>query len=691
MTLDRRLIFRCFLLGAMLTGAAALQSCSEDVYPDNPGTGNGAEGGGTVKYFSMRLLTADSEAVESDHDFTFDDGNGFEHAMDVSGESENVVIFFDTDWNYTGYSHIDYDGMYSQGGTPSYPSEASYIGVIHSPDPEEIYSLPEIGILVLNAENISTALDRLGETDSPRIDDVLRLLDEADESEDGRRPGISGNGHLTMTSTAYLEPDNGSWKHSLAFRLDRNKIYDNRQQAVNSPATTAIVERMAAKVSLSIPGGTGTDGRTFRPDGGRAQVIVCHYTDGQPNYNNRTWTLSVDAWGINKYEPAAYYFRDIIGEGADTSVYPYTYGADINTTGKPFYNGWNRASYHRALWGKDPHYEDGIFPRQYRPAVDNRELEYYGSKGKPSLGFVSYNQLSTDFSGLGTEKGTYLYTSENTFPDTRAGGLWQHNIAASELVVGARIHINTIDETKADYDLFRNRIGIFYPSLGDFATYFISTFNSQLTSQSSMTFRYYDWADPSNNGSTEMHSITLPHANYRLYYGNEPLTPERMAALPKIAMPALIENGDGKVIPWVEGMYIGRREVDPDTYEEIGNVQRLQISDNDFKSLIYDWIGAFDHFNKGRMVYCVPILHKASVEKVSAQTYRPTVGDYGVVRNTWYSLALQAINKMGSPVDDLDQKIIPYESSLENSVLMEIKVLDWHEFSTTVTLPDKLK
>ena len=677
----------CCVWSLLLT-VALMQSCSEDTYQDVTAPGEKEENAASKHYFSMRVLTSDEKNLEiDDNDFTLDKGSDFEHGMDVSGKSQNVVIFFNDDWSYYGYASIDYDRLFSQGTQESVPSEISYIGVIHSPDPEEIYNLPNYGVLVLNAHNITDALDALDDKTNVSIDDILQLTDNAAS---GRRPGMSGAYH-TMTSTAYLSPEGSGWEHSVVFKIDKTKIYDNRMQAVLTPAATAYVERMSAKFSLKLPGSEGGNSLSFRPDGGRAQVIVCHYTNGQPNYNNRTWTCSVDAWGINKYETREYYFRNIAGEGAQTSSYPYTYGPDINSTGKPFYNGWNRHSYKRAFWGIDPHYAEGVYPRQYRAAVDNTELHYYGSQGEPSLGYVSYNELSTDFSAVNTQEGACVYSSENTFPDTHIGGLWQHDLGGSEVIIGARIHIKGVDENKADYDLYRNRIGVFYPSKTDFVTYFIQTFNNQLASQSSMTYRYYNWSDPSKNSGNEVRQVAIPKSNYKLYYGSEPLTPERMAAIAKIAIPATIENGDGKVIPWVEGIYIGRREIDPNTYEEVGEIQRLNMAPDDLKSLIYDWIGSFDHFNRGRMVYAVPVLHKASVDKVSAPDYRPTVGDYGVARNTWYSFAVEEINSMGDPIDDPDQKIIIYQTSLENSIMVEIRVADWHVFSTDVTLPDKLK
>lgn len=674
----------------MAIAGLGVQSCSEDTYPDVGGPDGEQADLGMRRYFSMQIATADAEGLlPGDRDFTLQDGSVLEHAVDMSGASDNVVILFNDDWTYFGYASIDYDHQFSQGSHDSETEETSYIGVIHSPDPEKIYGLPSQGLIVFNAYNITEALDRLALNPNATIADVLKLTDAAAAA---HKPGMSGPYH-TMTSTAYLEPDGSGWRHSMVFKLDPKKIYEYRQQALASPAAVAFVERMDSKFSIKFSGADNPSGLSYIPDKGRAQVIVCNYSaDGNSNYNYRNWTCTVDAWGINKYESEAYYFRDIVGKGADTSSYPYTYPEDINSTGLPFYNGWNRYSLGRAFWGRDPHYDDGIYPRQYRQAVDNIELEYYGLKGQPSLCYVSYNELSSDFSKLGTPEGPSLYSTENTFPDTRMGGLWQHDLAGSELLIGARIHIDRVDETRSDYDLFRNRIGVFYPSVTDFATYFINTFNDQLASHSRMTYRYYDWEHPANNTEEDvMKEVNLTYDNFRLYYGDRQLTPELMASLASYTIPATVEHGDGKVIPWIEGMYIGRRSVNPDTYEEEGEIYRLKLDPDDFKSIIFDWIGAFEHFNKGRMVYAVPIQHKATDEKVADPTFRPSVGDFGVARNTWYSFDITGIDHMGDPIDDPDQKIIVYRTDLQNSIQVETKVLEWHIFETEVTLPGNLK
>lgn len=661
-----------------------LLSCSSDKAPNfSIDNGKGEEDGKGLLYFSLKVRTTDTNNFETAIP-EYIDGSEFEHAIDYSGNSSNVIIFLDKNYKYQGYAPLEFDRLSAQ-GTPDTGEayEVSFIGFLKK-DYHEAFILPEYGIMILNSYNIIPSLESLTEMGTPDITDVLALRDISTEH---HIAGRSGN-YFTMTSAAYLIKEKDEWKHSVVFEIDRDKVFETRDQAVMKPAALAYVERMASKFSLKLSGAIGSKGLNFRPDGGKAQVIVCHYNGKEPNYNNRSWNCTVTGWGINKFEPEEFYFRNIWNHAAAISSYPYSFGSEINLNGEPFFTGWNKASDHRCFWAIDPHYDGGNFPAQYRFAVDNPSLNYFDKNEKVSLAYLSYYDLSTDFSQLNTsEEGVNLYSTENTFPDVHIGGLWQHDIAGSEVVIGAQLHITGVNESKPDYDLYRNRIGIFYPSSTDFATYFINTFNNQLSSHSTMTFRQYDWKDLENNKENEMKTVKIDKSNYKLYYKNELLTPSIMANLMNFTIPATVENGDGKVIPWVEGMYIGRREIDPDTYEEKGEIQRLNISNNDFKSIIYDWIGAFDHFNKGKMVYSVPIRYKASKEKVNVNGYRPQIGDFGVVRNTWYRFDVTKIDNLGTPVDDPSQKIIPYEASLENSILMNIKVLDWHDFSTDVTLP----
>lgn len=258
-----------------------------------------------------------------------------------------------------------------------------------------------------------------------------------------------------------------------------------------------------------------------------------------------------------------------------------------------------------------------------------------------------------------------------------------HDYAATFLVLVAQLHLDEVEEDLNDYDLFRDRTGIFYPSKTDFANYFINTFNAQLYSHSTMSYYYYDWESPLNNGSGTKRTVNLKYNDYELYYKGDPLTADRIYEADEFIFPALIEQGDGKILPWIDGMYVAR--------DNEGVIERLDISDNDLKSIIYDWLGAFDHFNKGRMYFTAPIRHNVNSQNATNENYNPIVGDFGVVRNHWYQLNVLSINNIGNPLDSYSQEIIPYVSSLDNALRVEIVVANWHLFETLVDLPNTPK
>ena len=106
-----------------------------------------------------------------------------------------------------------------------------------------------------------------------------------------------------------------------------------------------------------------------------------------------------------------------------------------------------------------------------------------------------------------------------------------------------------------------------------------------------------------------------------------------------------------------------------------------EADDNDIKSLLYEWIGAVDHFSDGKMYYAVPIMHNAVKHKDDAN--QKTLGDYGVVRNHFYTFELNNVNGIGIPVDDPDEPIVPDHSNINDVINMKIYMLPWHVVNTT--------
>ena len=85
------------------------------------------------------------------------------------------------------------------------------------------------------------------------------------------------------------------------------------------------------------------------------------------------------------------------------------------------------------------------------------------------------------------------------------------------------------------------------------------------------------------------------------------------------------------------------------------------------------------------MYYYIPIKHMSSDDIVDNE-YEYNVGRYGVVRNHWYKLNINAIKNPGIPVDDPNQPIIPNDDPDQDYyAAFEIVILPWHVITNDVT------
>lgn len=683
-------------------------------------------------YFTLRVklpVGEGSRALARDFEY----GEEYEHQLDPAGE--HLLLCFDSKWILTGVLDMNFlaDHYEHESNDPTNPGhtlddtnvEAMFFCELSQAQKN---NLPDHGLIVLNAYNLKGRLNQLLLNQS-NIQTVLALMESKTDSHE---IGRAGN-YFTMSSTAYLEKgSNGNWVHKMYFDFDPDNFFEDKEEAKQNPVAVAYAERMVAKFSIKFSGASEQNGMLrYRPS--NPDVQVCRYFNGTtPEFQIRKWYADIISWGIAGREQQSFIFKNIIpvekGSGSNMSgqydeetgefipgtfnpetgefqpgsnpaadrivstTYPFNFGSDIDTyTQIPFFPYWNDATNHRSYWAVDPHYTDVYYPLQFRTAVGEPDIEHY-DKGIRVLEYLSYNELSPDLYVYGSSDYAYarqqytapVYAPENTFPDgVDERGRWENSFAGTHVIVGAEIHFQNFDEYEygSNYDVFRNRTGVFFLTKYDFMMYLITTMNSQLYAQKELTYRYYNWDYPLDRdpGIGQYHKLNLNNIkDYQVCYNGKPLSPDLWYEL-DFFIPADIEGGDGKILPWIEGMYIAR--VDPDGTVMSGT--EINLDSNSLKSLIYEWVGAFDHFKDGRMYYLTSIRHEAQSAVANAET-----GDYGVVRNHWYKLDVQSINGIGIPVDVPDQKIIPYQARLDNSVIFEIKVLDWHSFETKVELPD---
>ena len=109
---------------------------------------------------------------------------------------------------------------------------------------------------------------------------------------------------------------------------------------------------------------------------------------------------------------------------------------------------------------------------------------------------------------------------------------------------------------------------------------------------------------------------------------------------------------------------------------------KVEISYNHLVSLIHKIIGPVDVYTNGLMYFSVPIPHRILRYGNNINTDAwAHLGSFSVVRNNWYNISVTQISRLGTPVHDLNQPIIPVMDVKRSYINMGVELLDYHEIN----------
>ena len=659
--------------------------------------------------------------------------------------------------------------------------EANYIAVfrVTENDYDKIekgdIKLPSYCLVILNGGRIKEQVEKYKNSKDADYNTIVKEIWKSSDSPENI--GFNDAGRFTMTNSVYVEKDeNGNEKVHVAQKiLPLN--FQRTPDLAKRNAVTIYVERMVAKFTFETMTRSATDGSNGiiidpkNSDGEAAAPLVFFdkFESNETLYKAWHWRVNITGWGINAQEQNSYLFKN------------------IDPTKGEYFDKWNDSDNHRSYWCEDSHYDYGkdgnksqawTYPLQYRKAIDyktSKELEYYEKEEQNILKNYSYDQLAKFKDEVYAPENTYdpsLYNTKGSeaYLDDRTSLL-----AGTHLLVCAEVQIDKGDGNgyvTPEHNIYRDRQGIYYESKEQFFKMFVHSINSLFESQRTMDFTLYDWDEGGlikksvKNGTEEVYEFTAKPVNqnetdntkkviYQLYYydpdnarlkelnltdekGYMELTDNNIKTLIEEGLfddmiemiPATIEYGDGRVLPWLtndklvicandnnhSGLKIYTRDKIEPFYQKNDkgelilddNGEPIQIGyetiygeeveltkdeyDNCIRSLLCEWFGPIDHFNRGKMYYAHPISHKVkSVPKTIASDdaeAEEALGAYGVVRNCWYKFTLTGINMIGTPVDKPDEPIVPQEINIKDVIntKVEFKITPWHDEETTADL-----
>lgn len=652
------------LLVAMLSVATG---CASDVLEENPG--DVMEGYDTIGYMAVRLMPSDGATRAAVGD-EFDAGTAGEFSL--SKEAGHYAVFY-TGGQETPLAISELNGMTSDQSTDDKAnSSLVYATIVGRNEMKEELEKFEECYVILN-------------TNIP-ISDMIALTRDELLNKTVASPFFidsKGERYFTMSNSVYVE--NGLKK--IDTEVDTSKIFPSYQEAMEqawkgNAAVTAYVERLSAKFSLRFEDerlNAQNAVREFIPKDntmilftGLSSGEVPYYADKDPATGTPySYKVRLTGWGMNALEQETRLFRNF-------------------RPGVPYFDNWYSTGYKRAYWSEDCHYDKEAYAWQYRKVIDNSGIPVY--EGRDNI-LRNYSYLELNSNGFNK---SYQYTPENTF-DFRDPVFARELNSRPEMLAGTHIIVCAEMLTNiqnpgvwAPQDIYRDRNGSYYKNELDCVKALVSSFNNILKSHAFLKFTYWDWS----KGGVEYKLFAMTRGEFGLYYDGRKLDPQYVEELYKQGVSFLAEaefkGSDGKRILWNDKFTI--QDAQGNQLQSYSNIDEVDASKNeylrpstvnDMKSVIFENVGAVDHFQDGKMYYAIPIGYVQN-QAATPENGQAPYSVYGVVRNSTYEIVITGVSGLGTSVDIETQPIIPNTVSSQDHLFIGFEILEWHPIENTV-------
>jgi hypothetical protein len=348
----------------------------------------------------------------------------------------------------------------------------------------------------------------------------------------------------------------------------------------------------------------------------------------------------INAWGLNATTKDIYCYKSI-----DTN-WDFKFKKSTNDAG----TSWSDPDNFRTYWGKSTNYElaSAYYPDSYANSETGRN--YNDAAKTKTLEYIKY-------SGIKVPVGTAAYCRENTNDPTwftaATLGTLNYNSTFTSILLKATL----VDNNEAAVDVI-NYDGQLYTVAG----YENRILNKYKTLDAD---KYIPYTRSGSEGSYTYTQVT--NANFK--------TPEDLH--------------DG---------YTGLQFADGSYYKKESNGEYTSISaeqatkmlnygDKESDKTSYDNTLA-SYYKGGQMYYTIPIEHLNNTAKYNNVDGKACAeGDYGVVRNHYYSVTVNSIGNLGTAVYDPDEEIIPNDKANQKYYLAaKVNILSWKVVNQSVDL-----
>ena len=623
--------------------------------------------------------------IDGSYQYSPDEDPGFNKGTTQENEVKTIfLIFYDKDGNRVSTTQVRKDnGTQTDGRNDS--ENSLYKGVVqidvkHGQLPPAYVMCFINPITSMNFDiNPSFAtLDALQQTTRPRI--------------------IDDNGFFAMSKSVYYgvnraredyDPEKNyteaDYEKIIATPIAKGQLFTTYQEAKdaldadggnnNAAMIDIYVERYAAKVNFEVL----TDA---------SQDIVM---DGQEGLDAATYRLKFvpEYWAVNAYENETYICKSFLDEALTKDM---TYQVMNDALGGSKAWKWNNPDLHRCYWAQTPGYYKANYPRVADDILDNRTEE--DAMGGFGLGYYSYNEMVAN-SGKGvtnkaraipgeTALERCIYARENTTAGKALKAAYEDPMASPKAAVASVVLVGhyTVngEPLTSDEEVFfvsgNSTNGYtFYKGEEDMIKYFVNT-TVRFAKNSTGTETFYNYG---------IEGFGFSDTEYMKYFNVE--HPSEAVRKLDASNPAVV---DSRFVT----IQLNREEVfgpDAKTLYAYLDGRYQAVTEANFDKVnqqMYFQAGTVQGFKGGKAYYTIPIKHlgfyrdgndnkgKMGTEKNFDWT-KVMSGDFGLVRNHFYSIEVSTIQGLGNGIPDFDDPIVPPTDPEEYFIGARIVVLNW--------------
>lgn len=393
------------------------------------------------------------------------------------------------------------------------------------------------------------------------------------------------------------------------------------------------VERLAVKVQVTL------DNKSLKPktlsDGTEIYSIPVtiaggdnvDHEDYNPTVAESLLYVKFSNWGLNATAKKSYVSKNLDGWGPET-----TFAAWGNT------NSWNVGQFYRSFWGKS--------------------VDYGKEISNETHNFLTYDDLNVPLA-MGENANVAAYCNEYTnIPQ-------MINTTVPDKDNGVTTQVAKVDPAKVTSVLLKGEL---CDENGNAVTMVL--YNGVLFFEDAYIRYVMNFAGPFFTKTQNEEGKTV----FKKY-----LSTAGLSCSHTDASATKVVCSDPSAIPWDK---LWRMK---DTATDI-------LDENSFEQLtsIDDFMESIEtaqknheatRYNNGAMYYNIPIEHQATVGNTIDME-----GYYGLVRNHWYKLNVTKILRVGIPVNNAQEIIIPKPETPEYYLGADINILSWKVLDQDVPL-----